>query len=83
MATKLPLWKIETLEDVKQMFENQLQRLDVAYVDFYLLHALDKEKWEKAKRLGVIEYCEQLKKKGKSAILVFPFMMHMMFLKKS
>ena len=41
---------IETLEDVKQMFENQLQRLDVAYVDFYLLHALDKEKWEKAKR---------------------------------
>ena len=56
MATKLPLWKIETLEDVKQMFENQLQRLDVAYVDFYLLHALDKEKWEKAKRLGAVSY---------------------------
>ena len=73
LATKLPLWKIETLEDVKQMFENQLQRLDVDYVDFYLLHALDKEKWEKAKRLGVIEYCEQLKKEGKIRNFGFSF----------
>lgn len=73
LATKLPLWKVETLEDVKNMFENQLKRLDVEYVDFYLLHALDKEKWEKTKQLGVITYCEQLKKEGKIRNFGFSF----------
>ena len=45
LTTKMPLWFVNSIEEVEAMFENQLQRLDVDYVDFYLLHALDKEKW--------------------------------------
>lgn len=73
LTTKLPLWDIQSLEDAQQMFENQLQRLDVDYVDFYLLHALDKEKWEKAKKLGIVTYCEELKQAGKIRNLGFSF----------
>lgn len=73
LTTKMPLWNVETLEEAKAMFENQLKRLDVDYVDFYLLHAMDKEKWEKAKALGVVAYCEELKEQGKIRNLGFSF----------
>ncbi|WP_272482263.1 aldo/keto reductase [Thomasclavelia cocleata] len=47
LATKLPIWEISSKEDAKKIFLDQLERLGVDYVDFYLLHALDKEKWIK------------------------------------
>lgn len=73
LATKLPIWKVETLDEVKQIFEEQLARLQVDYVDFYLLHALSRERWEKILKLGVLEYCEELKKQGKLKYLGFSF----------
>ena len=44
LATKLPMWDIKTSEDVKKIFYKQLERLQTDYVDFYLIHCLDKEK---------------------------------------
>lgn len=73
LTTKLPMWDLKTLDDAREMFEKQLQRLDVEYVDFYLLHALDKAKWEKAKELGIVSYCEELKKQGKIRNFGFSF----------
>lgn len=73
LATKLPLWEIETLDDAKKMFENQLKRLQVEYVDFYLLHALDLEKWEKALKLDIVSYLLEEKKKGRIRYLGFSF----------
>lgn len=73
LATKLPMWKIKTLEDAKETFEEQLKRLDVDYVDFYLLHALDGRRWEQVQELKLLEYCEQLKKEGKIRWLGFSF----------
>ena len=49
LATKLPVWKVNSQEEALKIFEDQLKRLDVEYVDFYLLHALDSEKWQKVK----------------------------------
>ena len=37
LATKLPVWNVKTLDDAKRIFQEQLDRLDVDYVDFYLL----------------------------------------------
>ena len=73
LTTKLPLWDLTSLDDAKVMFEKQLARLDVDYVDFYLLHALDKAKWEKAKQLGIVSYCEELKQAGKIRNFGFSF----------
>ena len=47
LATKLPLWKVERLEDVEVIFEEQLTKLQTDYVDFYLMHAVNKERWDK------------------------------------
>lgn len=73
LATKLPLWKIETLDDAKRIFAEQLERLHKDYIDFYLFHAFNREKFEKMKELGVFEYLESEKAKGRIRYLGFSF----------
>ena len=73
LATKLPCWLIETIEDAKRIFEHQLERLHKDYLDFYLLHSLNKEDWDRMVQLGVIEYCESLKAAGRIRYLGFSF----------
>lgn len=73
LATKLPVWMVEAREDAEKIFEDQLKRLDKEYVDFYLLHALDKERFEKVKKLGLIEMCEKFRQEGKIRYLGFSF----------
>ncbi len=73
LATKLPVWKVETIEDVKETFQEQLNRLQMDYVDFYLLHALSKERWDKILKLGILDYCEELRSQGKIKYLGFSF----------
>ncbi len=73
LATKLPIWAVHTLEDVERIFNEQLERLQKDYVDFYLLHALNKERWELVKRLGILDYCEKLRAEGKLRHIGFSF----------
>lgn len=73
LATKLPVWNVKTLDDAKRLFQEQLDRLQVDYVDFYLLHCLDKEKWQNVVDLGVIPYLEDMKKQGKIRFFGFSF----------
>ena len=40
LATKMPLWQCGSLEEAQHIFEEQLRRLGVEYIDFYLLHSL-------------------------------------------
>lgn len=73
IATKLPCWGIKSLEDAKRIFNKQLERLDKEYIDFYLLHSLNKELWDKVVELGVVDFCEKLKEQGKIKNLGFSF----------
>lgn len=73
LATKLPVWKIEKTEDVRTIFNEQMERLQMDYVDFYLLHALNKNSFEKVKELGLLEECIKLKEEGKIKYLGFSF----------
>lgn len=73
LTTKLPVWLVEKKEDVYRIFEEQLERLQKDYVDFYLLHSLNKGSWEKVKELHMIEACEELRKQGKIKYLGFSF----------
>ena len=34
LATKLPMWLVKSLEDAKRLFKEQLERLQVDYIDF-------------------------------------------------
>lgn len=73
LATKLPCWKVEALEDVEKIFEEQLGRLQTDYIDFYLMHALNKDSFHKMAELGVVEKLEELKAAGKIKYLGFSF----------
>lgn len=73
LATKLPIWAVDRIEDVERIFKEQLERLQKDYVDFYLLHALNKERWALVKRLGILDYCEKLRSEGKIRYIGFSF----------
>jgi hypothetical protein len=65
IATKLPTWEVGTLDDAKRIFAEQLKRLQVDYIDFYMLHDLKIDRFEKMEDLGVYDYCRELQKQGK------------------
>ena len=73
LATKLPVWLVNTVEDVDRYFEEQLKKLQVEYIDFYLMHAMNKERWEKMKQIGCVKRLEELKAEGKIKYLGFSF----------
>ena len=73
LATKLPVWKVEAIEDVDTVFCEQLSRLQTEYIDFYLMHALNKERFDRMVEIGCIERLEQLKAEGKIRYLGFSF----------
>lgn len=65
LVTKNPVWKVEKYEDFEKYLDEQLDRLDVKYVDIYLLHALGKERWQKILDLGCLRFLDEMKAKGK------------------
>ena len=73
IADKLPIWMCLKKSDVGKIFNNQLKRLDVDRIDFYLLHALDGKAWEKCKKFGAVEYIEKKREEGKIKYFGFSF----------
>ena len=73
LATKLPMWSIESKEQAREIFEKQLERLNVDHVDFYLLHALNKTTFQRVVDYGIVELCEEFRKAGKIKYLGFSF----------
>lgn len=73
LATKMPVWKINSKEDAKEILEEQMARLQVDYIDFYLLHALNKERWDKVVEAEILSLCEEWKAQGKIRYLGFSF----------
>jgi uncharacterized protein len=73
LATKLPCWKVETVEDFDRYLDEQLGRLDTSHIDFYLLHALDKGSWHRMRDLGVLARAERALVDGRVRYLGFSF----------
>lgn len=64
VATKLPCWQVESVDDAKRIFDEQLKKLKTEYFDFYLLHSLSGAKFKKMALLGVVELLEDYQNKG-------------------
>lgn len=73
VATKLPTWLPEACENPERYCTEQLRRLRRDYIDFYLLHALDRNRWENVLRYGVLEWAEKAQKRGVIGFLGFSF----------
>jgi predicted aldo/keto reductase-like oxidoreductase len=73
IATKLPCTSINTREGMEETLNKQLQNLQVEYIDYYLLHGLTGNTWDKMLSLGIIDFMNTIKKQGKVRHMGFSF----------
>jgi len=73
IATKSPIWLINESADFDRMLDEQLERLQTKTIDFYLLHALNRESWAKIQKLGLLQRAEAAKADGRIRCLGFSF----------
>src|ERR1035437_301278 len=73
LATKFPARMAETAADFERIFNDQLQKLQVDKLDFYLMHGLGATTWAKVRDLGVLKWAEDKMAKGKFDHLCFSF----------
>lgn len=73
LATKMPTWLIKSLDDCDAYLDQQLERLHTNTIDFYLLHALGKERWEALRDLNVMAWAERQIAAGKIGHIGFSF----------
>ena len=65
IADKLPVWLCADKSDMERIFQIELERLGVDFIDFYLLHGLNRSTWADAYSNGVLDFIEQKKREGK------------------
>jgi predicted aldo/keto reductase-like oxidoreductase len=73
LATKLPSWLIESREDMDRFLNAQLERLRTDHIDYYLVHGLAGEVWDKLEALGVLEFLDKAKADGRIVNAGFSF----------
>ena len=73
LATKLPVWMVHSIEDVDRIFEEQLKRLQTDHIDFYLMHAMGRERFDEMVKIGCVKRLEELKAEGRIKYLGFSF----------
>lgn len=73
LCTKMPSWFIKKYDDMEKYLEIQLEKLQTDYIDYYLIHSLGKGSFEKLKEIGVFEFLEDAKAKGKIKNIGFSF----------
>jgi predicted aldo/keto reductase-like oxidoreductase len=73
LATKMPLFQLRHKEQMDTFLKEQLERLKTDYLDFYLLHGLNGEMWDRMRDLGVREFLDKKKAEGKLRFPAFSF----------
>jgi uncharacterized protein len=73
LATKMPLFQLRQKEQMDTFLKEQLERLKTNYLDFYLLHGLNGELWDRMRDLGVREFLNKKKAEGKFRFPAFSF----------
>ena len=73
LANKLSDWFFNTEEEIRPLFESQLEICGVDYFDFYLFHALNRNSYEKHKACNSFGVVDQLKKEGRIKHIALSF----------
>ena len=73
LATKNPVWLVKEYNDFEKLLDEQLERLQTDYIDFYLLHSLHEKTYRKIMNLNVFKFVDEAKKKGKIKYAGFSF----------
>lgn len=73
LATKMPCWLVKERADLDRYLDEQRSRLDTQVIDFYLLHALDADRWHAMRDLGVLDWAEKARADGRIGHIGFSF----------
>lgn len=73
IATKLPIDEVKEPADADRIFNESCERLGVDYIDFYLYHALNAERWNRYKDFGIDNFHSLRKAEGKIRFGGFSF----------
>jgi hypothetical protein len=73
LMTKMPSWSVKKYEDMEKYLKIQLEKLQTDCIDYYLIHNLSKVSFENLKEIGVLEFLENAKAKGKINNIGFSF----------
>ena len=73
LASKMPVGMLEKAEDTDSIFAHQKQKCCTEYFDYYLLHCLNTENYEKAVKFGVFQALAEKKANGEIKKLGFSF----------
>ncbi|MBW1767917.1 MAG: aldo/keto reductase [Deltaproteobacteria bacterium] len=64
LATKMPAFPVKTADDFDRIFDKQLENLQTDYLDFYLLHSMNRNFWSKLRDLGILSWAEKKREEG-------------------
>ena len=73
LADKMPTFLVNRTEDYEKFFKRQVERCGVDRFDFYLLHMLGEDVYEKTEQLGGFDFVKRLKKEGKAEHIGFSY----------
>ena len=73
LADKSPIYKMRTREDVRKIFNEQLEKCQVEYFDFYMAHNINKNTFDTYKNVEMYNELVKLKKEGKIKYMGFSF----------
>lgn len=73
LATKMPHWDVEILEDMDKLLNAQLGRLKTDHIDYYLIHGINNNSWHSIESKGVADFIQMAKKDGRVINIGFSF----------
>ena len=73
IATKMPAEYVHNRAEMEALLESELKKLQTDHIDFYLMHGINREKWEYFKSIGAPEFFDDMKKAGKIRYKCFSF----------
>ena len=73
LATKMPVWRVQSKDDPQKYFDEQLKRLQTDHIDMYLLHSLGKSTWKRVKEHHVLKSLDKFLEAGKIRFAGFSY----------
>ena len=73
IATKVPPDMVHSRADLEAILSEELKKLQTDHIDFYLMHAMNRQKWEHMKEIGAPQFFDDMKQEGKIRYKCFSF----------
>ncbi len=73
IATKMPMEYVHNRQEMQVLLDEELKKLQTDHIDFYLMHGINREKWEYFKSIDAPRFFEDMVRAGKIRYKCFSF----------